>query len=155
MTLTLTSEETNKLIQAVTTAGLAVAIADMGIISTAIEATAMAKEVVGAGQKYPNNALIQAAFSEEALKQGFGKESTKELTPENALSEAIAIINEAVTLASSKVSPEEVQDYKQLIYDVADRVANAAGSGLFGSGKQKVSPEEQAALTQIKAALGI
>lgn len=155
MTLTLTSEETNKLIQAVTTAGLAVAIADMGIISTAIEATAMAKEVVGAGQKYPNNALIQVAFSEEVLKQGFGKESTKELTPENALSEAIATINEAVTLASSKVSPEEVQDYKQLIYDVADRVANAAGSGLFGSGKQKVSPEEQAALTQIKAALGI
>lgn len=155
MTLTLTSEEKNKLMQAVTITGMAVAVADMGIVSTAIEAAAMAKAVVGAGQKYPDNALIQAVFSEESIKQGYGKEPTKELTPENALTEAIATINEAVTLASAQVSPEEVQDYKQLIYDVADRVANAAGSGLFGSGKQKVSPEEQVALAQIKTALGI
>jgi hypothetical protein len=42
-----------------------------------------------------------------------------------------------------------------LTYAVGEAVANAAGSGLFGSGATKVSPEEAAALAKIKAALGI
>jgi hypothetical protein len=48
-----------------------------------------------------------------------------------------------------------VTEFKQFIYACAEAVANAAGSGLFGSGSEKVSTEEAAALAKIKAALSL
>lgn len=43
----------------------------------------------------------------------------------------------------------------QLLRSLAEAVANAAGSGLFGSGSSKVSAEEAAVMAKIKTALGI
>jgi uncharacterized membrane protein YccF (DUF307 family) len=48
---TYTSEELSAIAQAPMAIGMAVAMADMGIISTAIEAVALTKEIVGAAQK--------------------------------------------------------------------------------------------------------
>lgn len=152
MTATYTPEELSAVIKAVTISGLATAIADVGIVSTAIEAAAMAKEVVGASQKYPNNALIQTAFSPESIRQN-SPETPKDITPDNAADKAIASIQDALAILNGKATPEEVNDYKQLVYAVADRVANAAGEGLFGSGAQKVSAKEAATLAKLKAAL--
>lgn len=155
MAATYTPEETATVIKAVTMSGMAVAIADIGIVSTAIEAGAMAKEIVGATKQYPNNELIQAAFSEESLKKGYPGSPDKDMTPDNAVNKAIDAINAALAIVNAKASPEEVSEYKQLIYATADRVANAAGEGLFGSGAQKVSAKEAAALSSLKAALGV
>jgi hypothetical protein len=58
----------------------------------------------------------------------------------------------SVELIESKATPIEIDQYKEFLYTCADAVANAAGSGLFGSGSTKVSAKE-AALAQIKAAL--
>lgn len=134
MTATYTPEDVGTVINAVTTSGFAVAIADIGLVSTAIEAAAMAKEILAASQTYPNNTLIQAAFSEESLKKMSPVDPGKDLTPENATDRAIAAINEALAIVNIKASSEEVTQYKQFIYATADRVANAAGEGLFGSG---------------------
>lgn len=155
MTATYTPEEVGTVIKAVTTSGFAVAIADIGLVSTAIEAAAMAKEIVAASKTYPDNTLIQAAFSEESLKKMSPTDPGKDLTPENATDKAIAAINNALTIVNTKASPEEVSEYKQFIYATADRVAHAAGEGLFGSGATKVSANEAAALTKLKAALGV
>jgi hypothetical protein len=154
MSISFTPDEITTVINAVTTSGMATAIADVGLVSTAIEAAAMSKEIVGASQKYPNNTLIQAAFSPEAIRQN-PPAIAKDMTPDNAVDRAIAAIDDAIALATTKATPDEVNEYKQFIYTVADRVANAAGEGLFGSGAQKVSDKEAATLTKLKAALGI
>ena len=154
-----TPEELAKIAGAVTISGMAVAIVEAGIISTAIEATAMGKEIAGAATKYPNNSIIQSLFSAEDLKQVKDDPRARveikpeELQPDTAVGTAIAKIGDALTILTAKAAPDEVREYKEFIYACCDRVANAAGSGIFGSGTPKVSPQEADALAKIKAAL--
>ncbi len=150
-----TADESKTVVQAVMMSGMAVAIADMGIVSTAIEMSALAKELVGATKHYPNNSIIQAVFSEDNLKHNSPGEVPKDITPENAADKAIEAINSATSLLSTKATPEEVTQFKQFVYSAAEAVANAAGSGLFGSGSAKVSDKEAATLAKLKAALGV
>ncbi len=160
MTSNYTPDELVKIAGAVMVSGMAVAMVDMGIINTAIEAGAMAKEIAGAAKTYPNNSIIQALFSEEAIKQAQSEHPQRleikadEMQPDTAVDTAIAKINEALAVLSQKATPEEIAEYKEFIYSCADKVANAAGSGLFGTGP-KVSEKEAAALTKLKATLGL
>ncbi len=149
-----TPEETASVIKAVTLAGMAVSIADMGIVSTAIEAGALAQEVVGAAKKYPDNSIVQSVFSAEAVKNNSPK-APEGMTPENLIDMAMSAINDAVSIVTAKATPAEVEEYKQFIYTAAEHVANAAGEGLFGTGSTKVSPKEAATLTKLKAALNV
>jgi hypothetical protein len=154
------AEELSKIVEAPMLVGVAVSMVDVGIVSTAIEMAAMAKEVAGAAAKYPNNSIIQSTFTETVMKSGAIKLEKPDLTPEEvemgALVElAIEAINSALTTLNGKASPEEIQDYKAFIYACGEAVAKAAGDGLFGSGKTKVSNTEAAALTKVKTALGI
>ncbi len=158
--MTYTPEELNAIADAPMTIGMAVAMADMGIISTAIEAVALTKEVVGAGKKYPNNSIVQAAFSEEILSSGKIQRKKPDIKPEDIQSgafvtKAIASVDFAVAAIGTKATPAEITEYKQFIYACAEAVASAAGSGLFGSGDPKISPTEASALAKIKAALSI
>jgi hypothetical protein len=155
-----TSEELNTIADAPMAIGMAVAMADMGIISSAIEAVALTKEIVGAAKKYPNNSIVQAAFSEAVLTSGQIQHKKPDVKPEDIQSgafvtQAIATVDRAVTTIGSKATPQEITEFKQFIYDCAEAVANAAGSGLFGSGNPKVSPAEASALAKIKAGLSI
>jgi hypothetical protein len=157
---TYTPEEMNTIASAPMLVGMAIASVDMGIISTAIEAAAMSKEITGAAQKYPSNSIIQSVFADEVLRSGAVKMQKPDVKPEEVQSgaivdKAIAAVDAAVAVVSSKATPEEIQEYKQFIYACAEAVANAAGSGLFGTGSPKVSDKEAAALTKVKAALGI
>jgi hypothetical protein len=159
MTVSYTPDELSKVAGAVMVSGIAVAMVDVGIVSSAIEATALVKEVASAATKYPNNAVIQALFSEEAAKALQANPASRvevkpeEMMPETAVDTAIAQITEALTLLNAKATADEVREYKDFLYACCDRVANAAGSGLFGSGNPKVSDKEAAALAKIKAAL--
>jgi len=149
-----TSEETAAVIKAVTLASMAGSIADIGIISTAIEAGALAQEIVGAAKKYPANSIVQSVFSAEAVKRNSPK-APEDMTPDNVVDLAMSAVNNAISIVTAKATPAEVQEYKQFIYTAAEHVANAAGDGLFGSGSNKVSAKEAATLTKIKATLGI
>jgi uncharacterized NAD-dependent epimerase/dehydratase family protein len=151
---TYTQEESASLIKAAVVTGMAVAIADLGIVSTAMEMSALTQEILNATKKFPSNNLIQAAFSEENIKKIASGTAPKDMTPENAVELAVEAINQGLAIASSAPSTEVTQ-YKELIYACGERVASAAGSGLFGSGNPKVSDQEAAVLTKIKAALGI
>ena len=158
--MTYTPEDLSKIAEAPMIIGMAVAMADMGIVSTAIEAAAMSKEVAGAAAKYPNNSIIQAVFSEAAIKSGSVKMEKPDIKPEDVQSgavvdKALATVDAAVAAIGDKATPAEVTEFKQFLYACADAVANAAGSGLFGSGSPKVSDTEAAALAKIKTAFGI
>jgi hypothetical protein len=157
---TYTSDELSAIASAPMSIGMAVAMADMGIVSTAIEAVALTKEIVGAAKKYPTNSIVQAAFSETALTSNKIERKKMDVKAEDVesgaiVAKAIAAVDVAVAAIGTKATPTEVTEFKQFIYACAEAVANAAGSGLFGSGNPKVSPEEAAALAKIKAALGI
>lgn len=137
--------------------GMAVSMADLGVVSTAVEVAAMAREMAGAAEKYPSNTIIQAAFSSEALKSGGVKFQKPEVTPEEVqagvlVDRAIAAVQAVVNTLSEKASAEEIQEYKAFVYACGEAVAKAAGSGLFGTGNPKVSDTEAAALTKLKTA---
>jgi hypothetical protein len=155
-----TPEELNKIAEAPMLIGMAVALVDVGIISSAIEAVALSRELMEVAQKYPGNSIIQAVFSEEALKSSQVKLNKPDIQPENVESgavveQAISAANTALNVIEGKATPVEVDEYKEFLYACANTVANAAGSGLFGSGSTKVSDKEAAALAKIKAALTI
>ena len=157
---TYTSDELSAIAQAPMAIGMAVAMADMGIVSTAIEAVALTKELIGAAQKYPHNSIVQAAFSETALTSKEIDRRKMDVQAEDVksglvITKAIAAVDFAVAAIGEKATPTEITEFKQFIYACAQAVASAAGSGLFGSGDPKVSPEEAAALAKIKTALGI
>jgi hypothetical protein len=157
---TYTSDELSAIVSAPMSIGMAVAMADIGIVSTAIEAVALTKEIVGAAKKYPTNSIVQAAFSETALASSQIERKQMDVKAEDVESgsiviKAIAAVDLAIAAIGSKATPTEVTEFKQFIYACAQAVANAAGSGLFGSGNPKVSSAEAAALAKIKAALSI
>ncbi|MGB3139011.1 MAG: hypothetical protein WBG38_07140 [Nodosilinea sp.] len=134
--------------------GLAIAMADGGIVSTGIELAAMLKEVRGAAKKYPTNSIIQVAFGRKS--NYTAPDAKSEDTQSDALiDQAIDRINAALAVAAGKASNTEVAEYKQFICDCGMAAASAAGKGPFGTGREKVSEAETAALTKIKAALGI
>lgn len=156
---TYTPEELKAIVEAPMLTGLAVAMVDMGIVSTAIEAAALSTAIAGAAKKYPGNSIIQAAFSEEAFKDGQVKPEKPEITPEEVQSgvlvdRAIALAESTATQLTSKASEADLIQYKQFIYECGAAVAEAAGSGLFGTGN-KISAKEAAALARIKAALSL
>ncbi len=155
-----TSDELNAIASAPMTVGMAVAIADMGIISSAIEAVALTKEIVGAGKKYPNNSIVQAVFSEAVLASGKIQRKQPDFKPEDIesgtfVTKAIASVDLALAAIGDKATPAEITEFKQFVYACAEAVASAAGSGLFGSGDPKISPSEASALSKIKAGLSI
>jgi hypothetical protein len=160
MTATYTDQELNAIANGAMLTGMAVAMADIGIISSAIEAAAMTKEITNAAAKYPNNTVIQAAFSEAAIRGGTVKMNKPEVKAEEItngvfVDKAIEAVNGVVANLASKATPAEIQEYKAFVYGVGEAVAQAAGSGLFGSGNPKVSDKEAAALAKIKAAMGL
>lgn len=139
--------------------GMAISMVDLGIISSMIEATALTKEILNAAKKYPNNSIITSTFAEEVIKSGRVKPQKPEVTAEEItsgafLDKALAAVNQGINVVEGKATPEEIQEYKQFIYECGEVVAEAAGSGLFGSGT-KVSPKETAALERLKIALGL
>jgi hypothetical protein len=140
--------------------GMAVALVDIGVVSTAIEAVALSKQLAEVAQKYPSNSIIQSVFSEEVLKSRQGKMAKPDIKPEDIQSgaivdQAIASTNIALSAVEGKATPEETNQYKAFIYACAEAVANAAGSGLFGSGSPKISDKEASALAKIKTALAV
>ncbi len=154
-----TSQELTMLAEAPFLAGMAVSLVDLGIVSTVIEAVALSTQLAGVAKKYPSNTVIQSVFSEAVLKSGAVKLEKPEIKPEEVqagvvVDKAITSINAALGVLNGKATPEEIREYKTFIYASAEAVANAAGSGLFGSGT-KVSNKESVALTEIKAALAI
>ncbi len=158
--MTYTPEELNTIAQAPMSIGMAVALADMGIISTAIEAIALSKELASAAKKYPNNSIVQATFSEAALASGKIHRSKPDVTTADiesgaVVTKSIAAVDRAIATIGTKATPQEITEFKQFVYACAEAVASAAGSGIFGSGEPKISSAEASALSKIKAALSI
>lgn len=64
----------------------------------------------------------------------------------------LAHLRDAVALLDSKATPQELDDYKSFIVNLADKVARAHRES--GRGEDPVSDTEQAAIATIVEALG-
>jgi len=70
-------------------------------------------------------------------------------SPEELNAAALQHIRDAIALLDAKATPEEVGDYKNFVLTLAEMVAAA-----HREHDQDVSPEEAAAIEQIRGALG-
>ncbi|GAC1366270.1 MAG: hypothetical protein NVS2B12_06130 [Ktedonobacteraceae bacterium] len=101
-------------------------------------------------EMYPQNVLIQnMATSIDASMQDIRSYNlTQRRTVENAYRQRI---NEAVRLLNNDA---ETLEYKHALLELAQKVAEAAGHGIFGTG-EKVSKEEKDFLQALRRTLGI
>ena len=131
-----TEDEWTTLHKGVTGAGMLVSMGHKDFTDSFGEASAMAKELVEQRQHGSTELLRELAGSRGT---GFGA-----FTSPSELKETLAELSEAVTILSSK-APDEVEPYRALVIDVAQRVAEAKGG---------VRAEEEAVIEQIRDAVG-
>ncbi|MEM6256495.1 MAG: NAD(P)/FAD-dependent oxidoreductase [Cyanobacteria bacterium P01_D01_bin.156] len=145
-------EELLTLGAAVTLSAAAVSVAETGALSDFLETAALRQELAGATSKYPTNRLIHALFGHQTKrKMAMHQVNVVRNSPGELVEQATDYISQAIALATQKSTPEELYDYKELLYACCDRVARAAGNKLFDN--QQVSPEEETVLHGIKIAL--
>ena len=147
-------EELITLGSAVILSAAAVSMAEMSPLSDVLEAAALRQELAGATSKYPTNRVVHALFGHQAKrKTAMEQVTTAHRNLGELLAQATAKISQAIALLIAKSTPEELREYKELVYACCDRVAQAAGDRFLDT--QRVSLEEEAVLEKIKAALDL
>ena len=141
------AEEWSKVTGAPPLAGLIVITAQRG--GTLRESISLGKSYAEAREQHGHSELLDEIVSEQPQIDPQQYPSKEELQQDG-----LAGIREAVELVESKASPEELDDYKDFVVNLAERAAHAHKSGGFmGIGGQEVSESEQAAIDEIRAAL--
>ncbi len=138
------AEEWSKVVVGPFVAGLVVIAADRG--GSIRETVAMAKVFSEQQQAGDNPELIKELLGERPNAETLKGEGAN---PEEALREALDILE-------AKATPEEVDAYKRLCLEIAQRVAERTKSGgVLGIGGERVSGEEQTAVERLRATLGL
>lgn len=123
-----TEQEWDTLQKAVTGAGLLVSVSDRGFFDTFKEAGALAKHLAEARESHDNDFIRELS---QMKGTGFGlTDSPKEVEQEtlDALRSAVATVREK--------APDELEEYRSYVLDVAESVAEAAkgvGAGEAGA----------------------
>jgi hypothetical protein len=133
-----------------------------GPIGLVKEMMAGVETAIEAGKRAPAGSLFSTLWSEQNMKAQQDKlqQETKESTQgakdmAEAKAKMLQDIQGAVAIMSAKGSPDEVQAYKQLVVQVAEKVADAAKEGGFmGIGGVQVNEAEQHAIADIRGAIG-
>lgn len=115
------------------------------------EGGALASVLSGAADQFKGNSLMEGllgALTGDAGKNLLGSLDLDKLDLGNVMNMVGGLDN---MLADAG---EEAAPVKGFIYDVAQKMAGAAGGGVFGTG-QKINPEEQSFLDDLKGQLGL
>jgi hypothetical protein len=141
-------EEWDKVAEGPALAGLIVIAAQRG--GTIRETLAMAKVYAEAKQSHGSDDLlgdIVGSAPHLDAKQFSSKEDLH--------TSGLAKLTEAVGIVEAKATPEELADYKSFAMAIAERAAEADKSGGFlGIGGERITGKEEAALSEVAAALG-
>jgi hypothetical protein len=124
------------------TAGLIVVTAQRG--GTFRETLAIAKAYVDARKQHGESELLDEIVSARPEIDRTRYRSVEELQEDG-----LQHLRDAVELLERKATPEELDDYKRFVLNVADKVANA-----HREGGTSVSADERAAIEAIAANLG-
>ena len=132
-----TEQEWDKLHKGVTGAGLLVSTSDRGFLDTFKEAGTLAKHLAEARKDASSEVVRELAKTGGA---GFGLGTS----PDELERETVEALRSAVTTLEQK-APDDVDDYRRFVLEVAESVGRAAGGG---------EQAEAATLEKIRAALG-
>ena len=116
-----TEQEWEALQKGVVGAGLLVSLSDRSFFDTFKEAGAMGKHIAQAKQSGQNDLIRELADVRGA---GFGLTSS----PEKVEQETLQALQQAKTALQAK-APDALEPYRQLVVEVAESVASAAGGG--------------------------
>ncbi len=119
---------------------------ESGIIGRAREMTAFTQYLTKAGDLFAGNALVQQLLPN--LLRGDFLQSPAPFNNPNDLFEAMGNLGQALPM------DEAGNQVRQFIYGLAEAVAGASGSGLFGMGK-KIDDHESYFLDFLKEKLGL
>ena len=133
----LTDQDLETLQKGATGAGTLVALSDRGFFDSFKEAGALARELASAKERSSSEVVRRVA---EARGTGFGLTAS----PQEIERETLAALGEARGILETK-APEEVEQYRSFVLDLARSVASAAGGGEQAEGD---------ALRKIESALG-
>jgi hypothetical protein len=136
-------EEWNLILEAPPSAGLIVVTAQRG--GSWRESVAMAKAYVEARRQHGQSELL-----DEIVAAKPERDHTHYRSPEELKEHGLGHLRDAVALLRTKADAQEVQDYQGFIVTLSTKVAEA-----HREHGQAVSEAEQAALGEIKAALGM
>jgi hypothetical protein len=143
------AEEWEQVLTAPPSAGLLVATAQRG--GTFRETFSIAKAYTEARRQHGDSELldeIAAAKPEMGDQKRFN--SVEELEQH-----MLQRIRDAVALVGQKATPEEAEEYRRFIVDLAERVAEAHKEGFLGLSGERVSEAEREAIAKIKEAAGL
>ncbi|HEX3263085.1 MAG TPA: hypothetical protein VHR37_05415 [Solirubrobacterales bacterium] len=142
-----TEEEWKLLREAPTSAGMLVIQADRG--GTIRESFSMAKAYTDARKDHGASQLLDDVTSEKPEVDRTRFESAEDLR-----TSLLQHIRDAVSLLQEKATPEEVDEYRRFLMNVANRVAEAHREGFLGMSGERVSEAEQQAVDEIAEASG-
>ena len=123
-----TEQEWDTLQKAVTGAGLLVSVSDRGFFDTFKEAGALAKHLAEARESHDNDFIRELS---QMKGSGFGLTDS----PKEVEQETLAALGSAVATVREK-APNELEEYRSFVLDVAESVAEAAkgvGAGEAGA----------------------
>jgi hypothetical protein len=135
------TEEWQLILEAPPSAGMIVVTAQRG--GTFRETIAMAKAYVEARQQHGESELL-----DEIVAAKPERDHTHYHSPEELKQAEMKHLRDSVALLEGKATPAEVDEYRQFIVTLAQKVASA-----HREHGQDVSDAEQAAINEIKAAL--
>jgi hypothetical protein len=143
------AEEWQTVVEGPVLAGLRVVAASRG--GTIRESLAVSKVYAAARQKQDDSELLDALVaSPPAVDAHQVRERGGDIATVSS-----DRLREALRLLGEKATPEEVEEYKAFVVEVARTAAEAHKEGGFiGIGGKPISEEEQAALDEIQTALG-
>ena len=142
-----TTKEWNMLTEAPFLMGFTVSDFDMSGSSSVKEFDAIIKCFDEAKEKYKDNQLIQAVLEES----GGITEFENGIAPDK---DVVIHFKELAAMLDSKQADFEAVEFKQFLYWIGWKVANAYGEGFLGMG-DKVSMKESYILEKLKEALGV
>ena len=142
------AEEWQTVVEGPVLAGLRVVAASRG--GTIRESLAVAKVYAAAREKQDDSELLDALVaSPPAVDAHEVRERGGDIATVSS-----DRLREALRLLSEKATPEEVEEYKAFVVEVARTAAEAHKEGGFiGIGGKPISEEEQAALDEIQTVL--
>jgi hypothetical protein len=139
-----TEQEWKSVLEGPTSAGLIVISAEKG--GTFKETYSMAKAYAEARQQHGASELLDAIVSHKPV-----ADHTRYHTPDELKTAGLQHIRDAVALLQGKATAEELDDYKAFVVTLSNKVASAHTE--HGS-DNPIGPGEQAAIDEIKEALG-
>ena len=142
------AEEWEQVLSAPPGAGLLVATAQRG--GTFRETFSIAKAYTEARKQHGDSELLDEIV---AAKPEMGDQKRFH-SAEDLQEHMLQRIRDGVALVEQKATPEEAEEYRHFIVDLAERVAEAHKEGFLGLSGERVSEAEREAIAKIKEAAG-